>query len=68
MKSLGNTDINGTRKNVRDVVVFGDGDMFKLMCKASSEEQGWVNNSPLKGSSFEAGGFEALSLAYKEYV
>lgn len=45
MKSFGNTDINGTKKNVRDVVVFGDGDMFKLMCKASSEEQGWMKST-----------------------
>ncbi len=44
-KSLGNTDINATKKNVLDVVVFGDGDMFKLLCKASSEAQGWMKST-----------------------
>lgn len=45
MKTLGNTDINGTKKNVRDVVTFGNGDMFKLMCKASSQEEGWMKST-----------------------
>ena len=44
-KSLGNTDINGTKQNVPDVVVFGDGDMFQLLCKASSQEQGWMKST-----------------------
>jgi len=44
-KSLGNTDVNGTRKNVSDVVVFGDGDMFKLLSKASSKAQGWMKST-----------------------
>lgn len=44
-KSLGNTDINATKKNVSDVVVFGDGDMFKLLCKASSKSQGWMKST-----------------------
>ena len=30
MKTLGNTDVNGARKNVKDIVVFGNGDLFKL--------------------------------------
>ena len=44
-KSLGNTDVNGTRKNVSDVVVFGNGDMFQLLCKASSKKQGWMKST-----------------------
>ena len=44
-KSLGNTDINGTSKNVPDVVVFGDGDAWVLICKASSERQGWMKST-----------------------
>lgn len=44
-KSLGNTDVNGTQKNVPDVVVFGDGDMFRLLCKASSQAQGWMKST-----------------------
>lgn len=44
-KSLHNTDINGARKNVRDIVVFGDGDLFKLISKASSEKEGWMKST-----------------------
>ena len=44
-KSLSNTCVNGTKKNVKDVVVFGNGDMFKLLCKASSESQGWMKST-----------------------
>ncbi|GMR15857.1 MAG: hypothetical protein BMS9Abin31_0151 [Gammaproteobacteria bacterium] len=44
MKSLHNTDQNGTKKNVPDVVIFG-GDLFKLLSKASSEKQGWMKSS-----------------------
>ena len=44
-KSLGNTDVNGAHKNVKDIVVFGDGDMFQLICKASSQEEGWMKST-----------------------
>lgn len=44
-KTLGNTDVNGTRKNVPDVVVYGDGDTFRLWCKASSQAQGWMKST-----------------------
>ena len=45
MKTLKNTDINGTKKNVSDVKVFGDGDAFKLICKAWSEAEGWMKST-----------------------
>ena len=44
-KTLGNTDVNGARKNVRDITVFGDGDLFQLLAKASSEEEGWMKST-----------------------
>ena len=44
-KTLGNTDVNGASKNVSDLHVFGDGDMFKLLCKASSGEEGWMKST-----------------------
>jgi len=44
-KTLGNTDVDGAKKNVSDLVVFGDGDMFKLLCKASSQAQGWMKST-----------------------
>ncbi len=44
-KTLGNTDVNGTHKNVPDVVVYGDGDTFALWVKASSQAQGFMKTS-----------------------
>jgi len=43
-KTMGNTDQNGCRKNVKDVVMFGD-DLFKLLSKASSESEGWMKST-----------------------
>ena len=45
MKSMHNTDANGTSKNVKDVVFWGDGDTFKLISKASSESEGWMKST-----------------------
>ena len=44
-KTLGNTDVNGARKNVSDLQVFGNGDMFQLLCKASSQQEGWMKST-----------------------
>jgi len=44
-KTLHNSDVSGARKNVSDLKVFGDGDMFKLLCKASSEKEGWMKST-----------------------
>src|SRR5262249_47600235 len=44
-KTLGNTDVNGASKNVSDMVVFGNGDTFKLICKASSQAEGWMKST-----------------------
>ena len=45
MKTLHNSDISGAKKNVPDIVVFGNGDMFELLCKASSEKEGWMKST-----------------------
>lgn len=45
VKTLENTDFNGTRQNVPDVQVFGDGDTFQLLCKASSVDEGWMKST-----------------------
>lgn len=44
-KTLFNSDASGTRKNVPDVQFFGDGDTFRLICKASSQAQGWMKST-----------------------
>lgn len=45
MKTLDNSDVDGARKQVKDLKVFGDGDTFKLICKASSEAEGWMKST-----------------------
>ncbi len=45
VKSLHNTDSNGAKKNVKDIVFFGDGDLFKLISKASSKNEGWMKST-----------------------
>jgi len=40
-----NTDANGAKKNVKDIVFWGDGDTFKLISKASSEAEGWMKST-----------------------
>jgi len=44
-KSLGNTDANAAKKNVKDIKFFGYGDTFKLICKASSQAEGWMKST-----------------------
>ncbi len=44
-KTLHNSDISCARKNVRDIKIVGNGDMFQLLCKASSEEEGWMKST-----------------------
>lgn len=44
-KSLHNTDINGAHKSVPDIQTFGNGDMWQLLCKASSESEGWMKST-----------------------
>lgn len=44
-KTLHNSEASGTRVNVPDVKFFGDGDAWQLLCKASSEAQGWMKST-----------------------
>ena len=44
-KTYHNTDASGAKENVSDIVFFGDGDTFKLICKASSQKEGWMKST-----------------------
>lgn len=44
-KDLGITEVRGAKANIPDIVVYGDGDTFALLCKASSKEQGWMKST-----------------------
>lgn len=44
-KTLGNTDASGAMQNVSDIQFFGDGDLFALLSKASSQDEGWMKST-----------------------
>jgi len=44
-KTLDITDVKGAKANISDLKVFGNGDTFQLICKASSQEQGWMKST-----------------------
>lgn len=44
-KDLGITEVRGAKANISDLRVYGDGDTFALLCKASSQEQGWMKST-----------------------
>jgi hypothetical protein len=45
VKTLHNSDISGAKQNVKDIKVVGNGDLFQLLCKASSEAEGWMKST-----------------------
>lgn len=44
-KTLHNSDISGTKQNVKDVQVVGNVDSFVLLCKASSKKEDWMKST-----------------------
>lgn len=44
-KTLDISSVEETKVNIQDVKVYGDCDIFILLCKASSESQGWMKST-----------------------
>lgn len=44
-KSLNVVDIEDAKAKVSDIQVTGNGDLFGLVCKASSKSQGWMKST-----------------------
>jgi hypothetical protein len=44
-KNLSVENIEDAKKKVSDIKVVGNGDTFALLCKASSETQGWMKST-----------------------
>lgn len=44
-KTLTNTDARGASQQVADLQVFGNGDLFVLLSKASSQAEGWMKST-----------------------
>lgn len=44
-KILDISEVKGAKANISDLVVYGDGDTFRLLCKASSKSGGWMKST-----------------------
>lgn len=44
-KTLNISEVVGAKKNIADIQIYGDGDTFALLCKASSKAQGWMKST-----------------------
>jgi hypothetical protein len=45
MKTLNNSNISKAKDNVKDIEIIGNGDSFRLLCKASSKSEGWMKST-----------------------
>lgn len=45
MKTLFNVDIIDAKQKIPDLKIIGDGDLFKVLCKVSSESEGWMKST-----------------------
>lgn len=39
------SEVKAAKDNINDLKVYGNGDTFKLLCKASSNEEGWMKST-----------------------
>lgn len=44
-KTLGNTSIAEAQQAVPDIKVTGNGDLWQVLCKASSKAEGWMKST-----------------------
>ncbi len=44
-KTLDIDCVKTAKQNISDIKVYGNGDTFSLLCKASSNEQGWMKST-----------------------
>ncbi len=44
-KTLNYSEESGARKSVKDLRIVGNGDSFRLLFKASSQEEGWMKST-----------------------
>lgn len=44
-KNLHNTNVAEVKANTSDLKVYGNGDLWVLLCKASSEKEGWMKST-----------------------
>ena len=44
-KTLNNSTVKQAKEQVKDIEVVGNGNMFQLLCKASSKAEGWMKST-----------------------
>jgi len=44
-KTLNITEEKGAKASIKDIKIYGNGDTFALLCKASSEKEGWMKST-----------------------
>ena len=44
-KTLNVSNVKQAKEVINDIEVFGNGDLWKLLCKASSKSQGWMKST-----------------------
>jgi len=44
-KTLDNASVEQVKANVPDVKIVGNGDLFRVLCKASSKNEGWMKST-----------------------
>ena len=44
-KTLHNYTVSGAKKNVSDLITYGNADTFQLICKASSKAENWMKST-----------------------
>jgi hypothetical protein len=44
-KTYGNTTASQAKDNISDLEIWGNGDLFKLICKASSKKEKWMKST-----------------------
>lgn len=55
-KTLDNISISDAKEKVPDIKIWGDGDLFKLLSKASSKEENWMKST----KAMEIGGIGCI--------
>lgn len=66
MRTLDNENIEQVKEQVSDVKVFGNGDLFKLVCKASSKAEGWMKST--KACEVPSGCFVQVTTQQGDHV
>lgn len=63
-KALDNTNTSDAKKTTNDIKVFGNPDLWELICKASSKEQGWMKST----KAMEIGTLGVMVLVSTEFA